>query len=54
MTDQPAGDFGEIRSVGRGLGLLEIMQRAAPAGSRVCEPSYQSKPIDLRADRIHA
>ena len=38
MTDQQAGDFAEIRSVGRGLGLLEIMQRAAPAGIRVCEP----------------
>ncbi len=37
MTDRQAGDFGEIRSVGRALDLLEIMQRAAPAGIRVCD-----------------
>jgi IclR family transcriptional regulator, acetate operon repressor len=35
MTDPAAGDHGEIRSVGRALDLLEIMQRAAPAGIRV-------------------
>jgi len=37
MTDRQAGDHAEIRSVGRALDLLEIMQRAAPAGIRVCE-----------------
>jgi IclR family transcriptional regulator, acetate operon repressor len=37
MMDRQAGDFGEIRSVGRALDLLEIMQRAAPAGIRVCD-----------------
>jgi IclR family transcriptional regulator, acetate operon repressor len=37
MMDRHACDSGEIRSVGRALDLLEIMQRAAPAGIRVCD-----------------
>ena len=36
MMDGAADDHAEIRSVGRALDLLEIMQRAAPAGIRVC------------------
>jgi IclR family acetate operon transcriptional repressor len=37
MTNKRAGDCAEIRSVGRALDLLEIMQRAAPAGIRVSD-----------------
>jgi IclR family transcriptional regulator, acetate operon repressor len=37
MTDREDGDVAEIRCVGRALDLLEIMQRAAPAGIRVCD-----------------
>jgi IclR family transcriptional regulator, acetate operon repressor len=37
MTDRQAGEHAEIRSVGRALDLLDIMQRAAPAGVRVCD-----------------
>ena len=37
MTDPTADDPAEIRSVGRALDLLDFMQRAAPAGIRVCD-----------------
>ena len=37
MRDRHAGEFAEIHSVGRALDLLEIMQRAAPAGIRVSD-----------------
>jgi IclR family transcriptional regulator, acetate operon repressor len=37
MKDRQTGEFAEIRSVGRALDLLEIMQRTAPAGIRVCD-----------------
>jgi IclR family acetate operon transcriptional repressor len=37
MTDGQARDLAEIRSVGRALDLLDIMQRAAPAGIRIRE-----------------
>ena len=37
MRDRQAGEFAEIRSVGRALDLLEIMQRAAPGGIRVSD-----------------
>jgi hypothetical protein len=37
MTDREEGDVAEIRCVGRALDLLEIMQRTAPAGIRVCD-----------------
>ena len=35
MTDSAADDHAEIRSVGRALDLLDMMQRAAPSGIRV-------------------
>ena len=35
MIDPAADDHAEIRSVGRALDLLDVMQRAAPAGIRV-------------------
>jgi DNA-binding IclR family transcriptional regulator len=37
MNGREAGEGAEIRSVGRALDLLEIMQRAAPAGIQVRE-----------------
>jgi DNA-binding IclR family transcriptional regulator len=37
MRDRHAGEFAEIHSVGRALDLLEIMQRAVPAGIRVSD-----------------
>jgi len=37
MRDPKVGDHAEIRSVGRALDLLDIMQRAAPAGIRVSD-----------------
>ena len=35
--DAGVRDRAEIRSVGRALDVLEILQRAAPSGVRVCE-----------------
>jgi IclR family acetate operon transcriptional repressor len=37
VLERYTGDTEEVRSVGRALDLLEIMQHAAPAGIRVCE-----------------
>ena len=37
MLDRQVGETEEVRSVGRALDLLEMMQHAAPSGVRVCE-----------------
>ncbi len=37
MGDRQSAERSQVRSVGRALDLLEIMQRAAPAGIRVCD-----------------
>ena len=54
MTDRQAGDFAEIRSVGRALDLLEIMQRAAPAGIRVCDAATTLGIDPATASRLMA
>jgi IclR family acetate operon transcriptional repressor len=54
MTDRQAGDFAEIRSVGRALDLLEIMQRAAPAGIRVCDAAATLGIDPATASRLMA
>ncbi len=54
MTDRQAGDFAEIRSVGRALDLLEIMQRAAPAGIRVCDAAASLGIDPATASRLMA
>jgi IclR family acetate operon transcriptional repressor len=54
MTVRQAGDFAEIRSVGRALDLLEIMQRAAPAGIRVCDAAATLGIDPATASRLMA
>jgi IclR family acetate operon transcriptional repressor len=54
MTDRQAGDFAEIRSVGRALDLLEIMQHAAPAGIRVCDAAAHLGVDPATASRLLA
>jgi IclR family acetate operon transcriptional repressor len=52
MTDRQAGDHAEIRSVGRALDLLDIMQRAAPAGIRVCDAAARLGIDPASASRL--
>src|SRR5271168_3053290 len=52
MIDRQAGDFGEIRSVGRALDLLEIMQRAAPTGIRVSDAAATLRIDPATASRL--
>ena len=54
MTVRKAGDFAEIRSVGRALDLLEIMRRAAPAGVRVCDAAASLGIDAATASRLMA
>jgi IclR family transcriptional regulator, acetate operon repressor len=54
MTVRQAGDFAEIRSVGRALDLLEIMRRAAPAGIRVCDAAASLGIDPATASRLMA
>jgi IclR family acetate operon transcriptional repressor len=50
--ERGAGDNTEIRSVGRALELLEIMQRRAPAGIRVSEAAEQLGVDPATASRL--
>ncbi len=52
--DRGAGEHGEIRCVGRALDLLEIMQRAAPAGIRVADAAAQLGVDPATASRMLA
>ena len=54
MTIRQAGDFAEIRSVGRALDLLEIMQRAAPMGIRVSDAAATLGIDPATASRLMA
>jgi len=54
MTDRQDGDFAEIRSVGRALDLLEIMQRAAPPGIRVSDAAATLGIDPATASRLMA
>ncbi len=54
MMDSTADDHGEIRSVGRALDLLEIMQRAAPAGIRVRDAASHLGVDPATASRLLA
>ena len=55
MTDdRVTGEHGEIRCVGRALDLLEIMQRAAPAGIRVADAAAQLGVDPATASRMLA
>jgi IclR family acetate operon transcriptional repressor len=54
MNDRQAGEFAEIRSIGRALDLLEIMQRAAPAGIRVCDAATTLGIDPATASRLMA
>lgn len=52
MVDREPGNRAEIRSVGRALDLLEIMQRAAPAGIRVCDAASDLGVDPATASRL--
>jgi len=52
MTDRQAGEFAEVRSVGRALDLLEIMQRAAPTGIRVSDAAATLRIDPATASRL--
>jgi IclR family acetate operon transcriptional repressor len=52
--DRGTGEHGEIRCVGRALDLLEIMQRAAPAGIRVADAAAQLGVDPATASRMLA
>jgi IclR family acetate operon transcriptional repressor len=52
MLDQRSSDQTEIRSVGRALDLLEIMQRAAPAGIRVSDAACHLGVDPATASRL--
>jgi IclR family transcriptional regulator, acetate operon repressor len=52
MTDRTADDSAEIRSVGRALDLLELMQRAMPAGIRVCDAAAHLNVDPATASRL--
>jgi IclR family acetate operon transcriptional repressor len=54
MDDRGTGEHGEIRCVGRALDLLEIMQRAAPAGIRVADAAAQLGVDPATASRLLA
>ncbi|MEJ8573577.1 IclR family transcriptional regulator [Microbaculum marinum] len=41
MGDRQVADRSEVRSVGRALELLEILQQAAPTGVRVCDVAQE-------------
>lgn len=47
-----AGDRAEIRSVGRALDLLEMMQQKAPAGIRVCDAAEHLGVDPATASRL--
>jgi DNA-binding IclR family transcriptional regulator len=52
MLDRRPSDQTEIRSVGRALDLLEIMQRAAPAGIRVSDAASHLGVDPATASRL--
>ena len=54
MTDPTADDHAEIRSVGRALDLLDMMQRAAPAGIRVRDAASHLGVDPATASRLLA
>ena len=54
MLVREAGESAEIRSVGRALDLLEIMQQAAPAGIQVREAADHLGVDPATASRIEA
>jgi IclR family transcriptional regulator, acetate operon repressor len=54
MTDPAADDHAEIRSVGRALDLLDMMQRAAPAGIRVRDAASHLGVDPATASRLLA
>jgi IclR family transcriptional regulator, acetate operon repressor len=54
IEDRVTGDHGEIRCVGRALDLLEIMQRAAPAGIRVADAAAHLGVDPATASRLLA
>src|SRR5574338_1533252 len=54
MMGREAGEGAEIRSVGRALDLLEIMQQAAPAGIQVREAADQLGVDPATASRLLA
>ena len=54
MVGREAGEGAEVRSVGRALDLLEIMQQAAPAGIRVCDAAGHLGVDPATASRLLA
>jgi DNA-binding IclR family transcriptional regulator len=54
MMGREAGEGAEIRSVGRALDLLEIMQQAAPAGIQVREAADHRGVEPATASRLLA
>lgn len=52
MMGREAGEGAEIRSVGRALDLLEIMQQAAPAGIRVSDAAAHLGVDPATASRL--
>jgi IclR family transcriptional regulator, acetate operon repressor len=54
MTDPAADDHAEIRSVGRALDLLDMMQRAAPSGIRVRDAATRLGIDPATASRLLA
>jgi IclR family transcriptional regulator, acetate operon repressor len=54
MTDPTADDHAEIRSVGRALDLLDMMQRAAPSGIRVRDAATRLGVDPATASRLLA
>jgi IclR family transcriptional regulator, acetate operon repressor len=54
MTDPATDDHAEIRSVGRALDILDMMQRAAPSGIRVRDAAARLSIDPATASRLLA